>query len=142
MLDDIKDTLLSALELAQEQTAKLANISKLRLKAVNLSRKISKEYKNLGMLVYECHLSGIKDEKILEECIEGIAQLRHELNSLNREIDELNGVVSCDFCSHKNDKEQETCENCGETLDKKEDINAIKDEIAQIRQNIKDLTEN
>lgn len=146
MLNDIKDTLFSALDSAQKQGEKVAHISALRLKAMKLSKKISLEYKNLGMLVYECHMSNIKDDGIISTCIEKIASLRRELTVLNREIDTLCGIVSCDFCSHKNKKEQTVCEKCGESLEKEqpanEDIDAIKNEIAQIRQNIKDLTEN
>lgn len=143
MLNDIKDTLFSALDSAQKQGEKVAHISALRIKAMKLSKKISLEYKNLGILVYECHMSNINDSDIVLTCIETIASLRRELKLLNREIDELNGVVSCDFCSHKNTKEQTVCEQCSESLEKTDDdIDAIKNEIAQIRQNIKDLTEN
>lgn len=146
MLNDIKDTLFSALDSAQKQSEKVAHVSALRLKAMKLSKKISLEYKNLGMLVYECHMSNIEDDGIVLSCIEQIASLRHELTVLNREIDTLCGVVRCDFCSHKNKKEQTVCEKCSEPLEKAKtnetDIDAIKNEIAQIRQNIKDLTEN
>ncbi len=143
MFNDIKDTLFSTLDAAQKKGEELAHLSSLRIEAIKLSKKISNEYKNLGMLVYECRMSNIDDGQTIECCVKTIADLRRELTLLNREIDTLSGTVRCDFCSHKNKKENDVCEKCGEELTQTpDDIDAIKNEIAQIRQNIKDLTEN
>ncbi len=144
MFNDIKETLFSTLDIAQKKGEELARLSSLRIEAIKLSKKISNEYKNLGMLVYECRMSNIDDTETIECCVKTIADLRRQLTLLNREIDLLSKTARCDYCSHKNKKQDTTCEKCGEPLNDtpEDDIDAIKNEIAEIRQNIKDLTEN
>ncbi len=142
MFDDIREKLTDTLDTVQRKGGELAELSKMRINAMKLSSKISAEYKNLGMLVYECRMGGFDDNETIECCVKTIADLRRELTLLNREIDNLTGTVRCDFCGNKNSKAETSCQKCGEPLTEEESIDAIKEEIAQIRQNIKNLTEN
>ncbi len=145
MFNDIKDKVADTLGNVQKKGEELAELSKMRVRALKLSSEISAEYKSLGQLVYECRMGGFDDSETIECCVKAIAEMRRELTLLTRDIDNVTGTVRCDFCGNKNPKSETVCQKCGEPFDTvvepEEDVDAIKAEIAQIKQNIKDLTQ-
>lgn len=115
-LDKVRDTI----EFTKAKTKEVANLSKLRIKALNLASEIKREYKNLGEIVYECKMSGLNLEDAIDSAVKVIADLRKQLTQVKNEIDAILNPESY----NSNDEE----------------INLIKDEIESIRRDINNLT--
>ena len=120
MREEIISKLRDTFEFAKDKTKKVATLSRLRAKALEISSEIKREYRNLGEIVYECKMSGFSETEAVDSAVNQIASLRKQLTELKKEIDSImNG-------------------NTSQTAD--DEINSIKDEIEAIRRDISNLT--
>lgn len=119
MKEQIKEKIKQTFDFTKTQAKQIAELSQLRIKALDLSYDIKREYKNLGEIVYECRMSNFNGEDAINASIEEIAFLRKQLTEIKKQID---------FILNKTQNQDD------------EEINSIKEEIESIRRDINNLT--
>lgn len=110
-----EDTVLnvkSAFETIGEKTGKAIDVSKLKLSECELKNEISKEFENLGKIVYNSEKLEINDEKVKNK-IDAISILYDQLNEVSGQIADIKQKRVCPNCSAVNSAEMLYCGKCG-----------------------------
>lgn len=117
------------LNAAGRKTGKAVEISKLRIKGVQLNTMIQSTYERIGALVYEekKHLANNADN--ISDCITEVDRLLEELNIINKRISDFQNGVTCTQCGTVNQAEYTYCSKCGGTIG---EINKSADGEAQL----------
>ena len=127
-----QDTILnvkSAFETIGEKTGKAIDVSKLKLSECELKNEISKEFENLGKIVYNSEKLKIDDERIKNK-IDAISILYDQLNEVSGQIADIKQKRVCPNCSAVNSAEMLYCGKCGCKISTECDCECVETEKA------------
>ena len=115
----LEDVLLNA-KLAVENVGKkateIADLSKLKMSAAQLSREISNQFELIGRAVYDADKAGENADRAVKEGMEAVDALYQELNAVTEKIQELKKTVTCPECGARLEKGNAFCPKCGAKL--------------------------
>lgn len=101
-------------DIAVNKTGEFVNVSKLKFSVASLNNKLEKKYAQLGRTQFKM----LKDTNVENaEIASTVADIKHiisEIKGLLREIDELEGKITCKKCGCKVPNNSMFCNNCGE----------------------------
>lgn len=121
IFEDVVINAKSALNVVGKKAGEIVDVSKLKINAVELQNKISKEYENLGKCVYEAY----KKNKDLTQCtpkhIKIIDSIKKELDEANEKIASMKKKVRCKKCGFVNLEDAVYCCKCGDKFEKDHD---------------------
>ena len=115
----LEDVLLNA-KLAVENVGKkateIADLSKLKMSAAQLSREISNQFELIGRAVYDADKAGENADQAVKEGMEAVDALYQELNAVTEKIQELKKTVTCPEFGARLEKGNAFCPKCGAKL--------------------------
>lgn len=118
-VDNVINTTKNVAATAGKKTDEAIRVSKLKMKVVQLNSDIKNKHEKLGALVYEMAKSGEKDTEAFDALIAEIDAANAEISEIEKQLDELKGVVSCSSCGAKTDNDNMFCPKCGKKLPEK-----------------------
>lgn len=118
-LDNVISTTKNVAATAGKKTDETIRVSKLKLKVTQLNADIKSKNEKLGALVYEMAKSGEKDTEAFDAIIADLDVANEELALIDKQLDELKGVVTCFSCGAKTDNDNVFCPKCGAKLPEK-----------------------
>jgi hypothetical protein len=101
---------------AGKKTGKAVEVSKLRLKGVQVNALVQSTYERIGALHYEQEKHSADNKAPIAECIKEVDKLLDELSQINRRISECTNGVNCSQCGAVNQAEYTYCSACGAAL--------------------------
>lgn len=114
--DDLFNKARDVANLAGKKTGEVVEVSKLKLKAVQLNADIQKAYEKLGSIVYEQEKTDGNAAELIALCVSEIDLLFTEFNDINDKIAETKSTIKCHNCGAINSDEAIYCSRCGTTL--------------------------
>lgn len=118
-VDNVINTTKSVAATAGKKTDEAIRTSKLKFKSSQLNGDIKNKYEKLGALVYEMAKSGDKDTEAFDALIAEIDTAQTELVDIDKQLDELKGMVACPSCGLKTENDNTYCPKCGAKLPEK-----------------------
>ena len=115
-VDNVISTTKNVAATAGKKTDEAIRTSKLKFKASQLNSDIKNKHEKLGALVYEMAKSGDKDTEAFDALIAEIDTAKSELDSIDKQLDELKGMVACTSCGTKTENDNVYCPKCGAKL--------------------------
>lgn len=106
----------SAAHFTAKKTGSAVELSKLKMKAMQLRSQIQSTYERIGTLTYEQQKNYSDNSELIDVCIKEIDELFVQLNEINVTIDEIKNGVRCPGCSAVNDAKAVYCKSCGLNL--------------------------
>ncbi|MBP1557094.1 MAG: hypothetical protein J6A76_04190 [Oscillospiraceae bacterium] len=103
----------AAANIATKKTGNAVELSKLKLKAMQLRSQIQSTYERIGTLTYEQEKTSTDNTELIAVCIREIDELFVELNEINVLISDIKDGVKCPGCNAINDAGVVYCKNCG-----------------------------
>ena len=105
---------------AGKKTGKAVEVSKLRLKGVQINALVQSTYERIGALLYEQERHSADNNVSIADCVKEVDQLLDELSKINRRISEYTNGVNCSQCGAVNQTEYTYCSTCGAGLYRQE----------------------
>lgn len=118
-VDNVINTTKNVAATAGKKTDEAIRTSKLKIKSSQLNSDIKNKYEKLGSLVYEMTRTGEKDTEAFDALINEINAANAELDDIEKQLDELKGLVACPVCGIKTDSDNAFCPKCGAKLPEK-----------------------
>lgn len=118
-LDNVINTTKNVAATAGKKTDETIRVSKLKVKVSQLNSDIKNKNEKLGALVYEMAKSGEKDTEAFDAIIAELDAANEELADIEKQLDDVKGVVTCPSCGAKTDNENAFCPKCGGKLPEK-----------------------
>lgn len=115
-VDNVINTTKNVAATAGKKTDEAIRTSKLKFKSSQLNSDIKNKYEKLGALVYEMAKSGDKDTEAFDALIAEIDAAQTELSDIDKQLDELKGMVACPSCGIKTENDNTYCPKCGAKL--------------------------
>lgn len=115
-VDDIGEKVAKTGKEAVDKTKELAQIVKLKANLRNLDKKAKTAYAKIGKEYVR--LNEGKDDVIMPEVFEEIANLKDEAAEIKKQIRELKGLVVCPECGKEFENSADFCSACGTELNK------------------------
>lgn len=116
VLEDVLLNAKSAAENVGKKATEIADLSKLKLSAAQLSREISNQFELIGRAVYDARKADEDAEQAVNEGMEAVDALYRELNIVTERIQELKKTVICPECGTRLEKGNAFCPKCGTKL--------------------------
>lgn len=126
-LDELVSTTKNVAATAGKKTDEAVKLSKLKMKKAQTNSDIKGKYEKLGELVYEMAKAGEKDNDNFDAVVAEIDALTETLEDIERQIDEVNGTLTCVNCGAKTKNDNSYCPKCGTKLPV---IETVKEEAA------------
>lgn len=105
-----------AADFAGKKTSELVEMSKLKLSASSVEKRIDSEYLELGKMVYKAAKENTDCTEYVTEKTAAIDALYDEYAQVQRKINELRKVKRCPECSADNASDAVYCSKCGAKL--------------------------
>lgn len=103
-----------AFDIAVNKTGEFVNVSKLKISVANLNGKLEKAYAALGKIQFNTlKEADIENAEVSAAVIE-IKHIRSEIKQLLKEIDSVEGKITCPKCGSKAPAKSAFCNKCGE----------------------------
>ena len=118
-VDNVINTTKNVAATAGKKTDEAIKTSKLKFKSSQLNTDIKNKYEKLGAMVYEMAASGEKDTETFDATIAEIDAAKAELEDIEKQLDELKGMVACPSCGIKTENANTYCPKCGAKLPEK-----------------------
>lgn len=115
-LDDVINTTKTVAATAGKKTDEAVQLSKLKLKAVQVNSEIKGKYEKLGALIYQMAKSDEKHNEEFDLIIADIDDCYAKLAEIEEKTDELKQEISCPVCGVKTKNDNAYCPKCGEKL--------------------------
>lgn len=103
----------AAASVATKKTGNAVELSKLKLRAMQLRSQIQSTYERIGTLTYEQEKTFSDNRELIDVCIKEIDELFVQLNEVNVMISDIKDGVKCPGCSTLNDAGVVYCKKCG-----------------------------
>lgn len=116
VLEDVLLNAKAAAESVGKKANEIADLSKLKMSAAQLSREISNQFELIGRAVYDASKSGEDASQAVQEGMDAVDQLYQEFHSLNERMMELRKNVKCPKCGASLEKGDSFCPKCGNKL--------------------------
>lgn len=120
MFDSFVSAAKDACDKAGKKTEEVVAISKLKLKCSQTKGEIEKAYGRLGKIVYDCKISGVENDELINVCVAEIKELAAQLETDTEKLMELKKLVRCKSCGFANPTGSVFCNRCGSKLDASE----------------------
>ncbi len=114
--DELLSTTKTVASTAGKKTDEAVKISKLKVKKAQINSDIKTKYEKLGTMVYQMAKADEKDGEAFDAAIADIDASCEALVAIDKQIDELTGVVTCENCGAKTKDENSYCPKCGTKL--------------------------
>ena len=111
----------AAASAATKKTGNAVELSKLKLKAMQLRSQIQSTYERIGTLTYEQEKTFSDNRELIDVCIKEIDDLFVQLNEVNVAISDIKDGVKCPGCSALNDAGVIYCKKCGVNIKRARD---------------------
>ncbi len=111
----------SAAHFTAKKTGSAVELSRLRLRAMQLRSQIQSTYERIGTLTYEQQKNYSDNGELIDVCIKEIDELFVELNEINVMISDIKNGVKCPACSAVNDAKTVYCKKCGTNIKRARD---------------------
>ena len=119
-LDRLKDAAVALADAAVKTTGDLAQKGKKQVDMLALENKLSRAQRQLGALVYALDKNGEKNDAIVRQYINSIAEVEKEIAQLAQEQpayqEDTNVMVYCPQCGTEVDPDAMFCPGCGGKL--------------------------
>ena len=113
LLNDLLSRAKDVTDAAGKKTDEYYQLSKLKLRSVQLHADIRNRHEMLGLRVYDMFQSGIEDTDELVSLIAELQTLRERLEENEQRIMEVSGYITCPVCGEKNKIKALYCSGCG-----------------------------
>ena len=141
-LDELVSTTKNVAATAGKKTDEAVKLSKLKIKKAQTKSDIKGKYEKLGELVYMMNKDNQKDEDAYNAAIADIDELVAKLDEIDKQLDILNGELSCEKCGAKTKNDNSYCPKCGTKLPEikieEEPVEEVKDADVEIIEEKKD----
>ncbi len=114
--DELVSTTKNVASTAGKKTDEAVKVSKLKLKKAQLNSDIKAKYEKLGALVYQMAKADEKDGEAFDAAIADIDTTIEALAAIDKQVDELSGIITCEKCGAKTKDENSYCPKCGTKL--------------------------
>lgn len=118
--DELGKKLTQVGEAAAEKTKDVAEFTKTKAKIMDVSGKLDKAYIALAKRYLELHPAG--DEEDMKMVVDAVYALEDQLKELEKQLQDLKGVVKCATCGAECDADAAFCSVCGAEIKKNEVI--------------------
>lgn len=108
----------SAVHFTAKKTGGAIELSKLKMKAMQLRSQIQSTYERIGTLTYEQQKNYSDNSELIDVCIREIDGLFVQLNEINVTIDGIKNGVKCPACFALNDIKSDYCKSCGVNMNR------------------------
>lgn len=115
-LDDVINTTKTVAATAGKKTDEAVQLSKLKLKAVQVNSEIKGKYEKLGALIYQMAKSDEKHNEEFDLLIADIDDCYAKLAEIEEKTDALKQEITCPVCGVKTKNDNAYCPKCGEKL--------------------------
>ncbi len=115
-LDELVSTTKNVAATAGKKTDEAVKLSKLKIKKSQTKSDIKAKYEKLGELVYMMNKDNQKDEEAYDAAIAEIDELAAKLDEIDKQLDMLNGELTCEKCGAKTKNDNSFCPKCGTKL--------------------------
>lgn len=115
-LDELISTTKNVAASAGKKTDEAVKISKLKIKKSQISGDIKAKNEKLGATMYQMAKSGEKDNEAFDAAVAELDACYEALADVNKQLDELNGMLSCTSCGAKTKNDNSFCPKCGTKL--------------------------
>lgn len=105
-----------AADFAGKKTGEFVELSKLRIAASEVEKKIDYEYTELGKMAYKAAKEHTDCTEYVQEKAAAVDALFDEHAELAHKISELRNLKKCPQCAYENPQEAIYCTKCGEKL--------------------------
>jgi hypothetical protein len=116
VLEDAVIKAKSAADYAGKKTGEFVELSRLRITATEIEKKIGYEYAELGKMVYKAAKEQADCTEYVEEKAAAIDALFAEHAELSDKISALRSLKKCPACAYDNAQDAIYCNKCGEKL--------------------------
>lgn len=116
VLEDAVIKAKSAADYAGKKTGEFVELSKLRIAASEVEKKIDFEYAELGKMVYKAAKEQTDCTEYVGEKAAAIDALFSEHAELSDKIGALRSLKKCPVCAYENPQDAVFCNKCGEKL--------------------------
>lgn len=115
-LDELISTTKNVAASAGKKTDEAVKISKLKIKKSQISGDIKSKNEKLGATMYQMAKSGEKDNEAFDAAVAELDACYEALADVNKQLDELNGMLTCTSCGAKTKNDNSFCPKCGTKL--------------------------
>ncbi len=105
---------------AGKKTEKAVEISKLKLKSIQLNALVQSTYERIGALEYEQERHSADNKEMIGDCMREVDRLLEESAQINRRLSEFTNGILCAQCNTLNRAEYTYCSACGASLYRQE----------------------
>ncbi len=114
--DELLSTTKTVASTAGKKTDEAVKISKLKVKKAQINSDIKTKYEKLGTMVYQMAKADEKDGEAFDAAIADIDASCEALVAIDKQIDDLTGVITCEKCGAKTKDDNSYCPKCGAKL--------------------------
>lgn len=116
MFDDVLKKAKGAVYVAGKKTGEVVEVSKLKLKCVQLNGKIRDQYEKLGSAVYNMRKQGYENSELIAAVSDDIDELLKELDEVSGKVESIKNIIICPTCGKKNPNTSYYCSKCGSRI--------------------------
>lgn len=118
-LDDVINTTKTVAATAGKKTDEAVQLSKLKVKSVQVNNEIKSKFEKLGALIYQMAKSDEKHNEEFDSIIAEIDECYDKLAEIEKKTDELKQEITCPVCGVKTKNDNAFCPKCGAKLPEK-----------------------
>ena len=115
-LNKAKDKAKDVADIAGKKTGEFVSISKLKLQELQINRKISSLYEQLGRATYQLHKNSYENEELISSLEQEIDEQLEALAEVDEKLCDMKNLVNCPCCHAKNSRDAVYCSKCGNQL--------------------------
>lgn len=101
---------------ATKKTGDAMELSRLKLRVMQLNSQIQSTFERMGTMTYEQCKNQVDNAAQLEACIAEIDSLKQTRESVEGSIKQLKEGVKCPACGDGNEPGEKYCKSCGKNL--------------------------
>ena len=116
LFDDVLSKAKGAAYVATKKTGEIVEVSKLKLKCIQLNGQIKDEYEKLGSAVYSMRKNGYENEELIASVSAEIDSLLKELDEVSSKVESIKSIIVCPTCGKKNPDTSYYCSKCGSRI--------------------------
>ena len=113
--DDLKGSLFAAGRDVSQKAKEVSEVAKLKMDIHTKEDFVEKQYAILGRAYYEANKDNASEKDA--EAFRVITEAIEEINRMNQQVLDIQGVVQCPNCGKKVPSDNAFCSDCGAKLD-------------------------
>lgn len=116
MFDEVVEKAKGAMYVAGKKTGELVEVSKLKLKCVQLNGEIKDRYEKMGSAVYNMRKHGYENSELISSISAEIDDLLKQLDEVSQKVENIKNIIICSSCGKKNPNTSYYCSKCGNRI--------------------------